>query len=304
MKINHLLIKSFYPLLFIACQNNFSTDNSADKIKEAFAVKNEISQNFFPNFGFHKIKQPLVLINGSESFMIRPINDHSIALDREVFDTHENYQYIPLDKNDLVLEEGEYYSFELSSFENNENLIIELVQILFRDYQNTLIKNNPYPGKVNLSEVFDEVKHRELILRENEILKRIWKEEISLTEGMKKWKMIQNERFQSLDTDKKQMELKQVTLDGHAAYLESLTKLSLKKSSENYQNYNPEEDMVLENIQEDQYWIALGYNMTKVLEKFSPNYRLKIYQEDTNLIDCMDELHYSILRFEKSITMI
>ena len=39
MKINHFLIKSFYPLLFIACQNNFSTDHSADKIKEAFAVK-------------------------------------------------------------------------------------------------------------------------------------------------------------------------------------------------------------------------------------------------------------------------
>ena len=341
MKFNQLLIKSFYPLLFIACQNHdsFQTINS-DEMVSVLDLKHEVATAFYPDLNYHDNIGSIVVYNHYNPLVIAPNPFILRNFEHRDFDTIANYPSIVLSQKfkdstqfhfssdfstDSTSLAYKHTIVSISSFELTKKFIPDLngeqdwsvmvLHELFHDYQRSFKDFEHYGrnimSKYNNQELlhsyFNNERIKAYILKENELLNQIWKEELDLIDGLNELAKIRSDRkiytMDQFEAPIFELENYQVTLEGHARFFECLAKTYLSNSNGPFKGYNPDNDPNLELILNDNYWYALGYNTSRVLEKFHPAYRMELYQNGKDLNDCLNELNDIVLKFEKSIAL-
>jgi len=341
MKFNQVLIKSFYPLLFIACQNqdSFQTVNT-EEMTDVLDLKREVATAFYPDINYHEKIGSIVVYGQNNPLVIAPnpfilrnfehrdydsvLNHPSIVLSKKFKDS-TTFHFSSDFSTDSTSLAYMHTIVNISSYELTKKFIPDLkgeqdwsvmvLHELFHDYQRSFKDfelygrdiMSTYNNKELLNTYFENEQIKAFILEENQLLIQIWKEELDLIDGLNQLAKIRSQRrVHTIDKFREpilEIENYQTTLEGHARFFECLAKTYLSNSKGPFENYSPDNDPNLELILNNNYWYALGYNTSRVLEKFHPAYRMELYQNGKDLNDCLNELNDIVLKFEKSIAL-
>lgn len=250
----------------------------------------------------------------------------TILLSNDYLDTtnfHFYTSFSDTDSSTLYFQESVLFfqSFELTrkfipDIVDLQDWSIMVIHELFHGYQVSVPEHRAHFMNIDIPggpDAFLGTYHGEVdwfkegVYQENEILKSIWIDGADLVPGLNRFDSLRTVRINRIheeyDIDIREAEDYELMIEGNARYFESLCKRYLSTNEPNtdmldesdqvyltgmFKGYDIKKDRALSNPSNNHY--PVGYNISMILEKYSPEFRESIYKKEQSIVGFLDEL--------------